>query len=320
MAKKRFMAEVQRAGFNIDTEQRNETKFLRTETNGSNSSLIYYSVLPGIDIIYNNLRSAYGTEVQYQTGDHNVIELNYCLQGIFQCRLSGQLFSLNEGELEAHLWGIAKEEAHFPTKAYKGITLLIHPDKVVEYMSEVFPEFDIHMANLQDALERYGNVVRIKSTPEIVTTFQELYKLNPALQHYLLKLKVLEVLGLIQTMPAFAHEARVYHSLKDIDKVKAIHKKIVAELERHYSLAELAEEYKIGKTTLQKCFQELYGKPYYAFLKHYRMRRALTYLEEGQLSIVEIAGKLGYGNPSKFAAAFRSVHGVAPRDYKKINL
>ena len=35
MAKKRYMAEVQRAGFNIDKEWRNKTQFLRAERNGS---------------------------------------------------------------------------------------------------------------------------------------------------------------------------------------------------------------------------------------------------------------------------------------------
>lgn len=41
------------------------------------------------------------------------------------------------------------------------------------------------------------------------------------------------------------------------------------------------------------------------------------YIEETEYSMAEIAGILGYDNPSKFAAAFRSVVGCSPREYKK---
>mgnify|MGYP000251346684 CR=1 FL=1 len=41
------------------------------------------------------------------------------------------------------------------------------------------------------------------------------------------------------------------------------------------------------------------------------------YIEETEYSMAEIAGMLGYDNPSKFAAAFRSVVGCSPREYKK---
>lgn len=316
MAKQRFVAEVQRTGFNIDKEQRNETIFFRAEKNGSSSSLVYYSILPGIDIIYNNLRSGQGSEVQYQAEKNKVIELNYCLQGSFKCTLAGGDFSLKEGEIEAHLWGISKANPHLPQQEYIGVSLLIAPDKATSRLAEMFPEFNIHLANLLEGINLYDGVVRIKATPEITHSFQEMYKIDPGLQQYLLQLKVLEILGLIQTMPVFDREIKSYYRHQDIEKVKAIHQKIMAELDHHYSVSQLAAEFNIGKTTLQKCFREMYGKTYYAFLKQHRMQQALELLETGKLSVVEIANKLGYGNPSKFAAAFRSVYGVSPRNFK----
>lgn len=320
MAKKRFMAEVQRTGFNIDKERRNEIQFLRSEKDGSKSSLMYYSILPGIDIIYNNLRSDQGSEVQYQAEEKKIIELNYCLQGSFACTLAGGDFSLKEGEIEAHLWGIPKENPHLLQQEYIGVSLLISPDKATLQLAAMFPEFNIHLANLLEGINQHNGVVRIKATPEITRIFHDIYKINPGLQQYLLQLKVLEILGLIQTMPVFGQEIKSYYRYQDMDKVKAIHQKIMTELDRHYPLDNLAEEFGIGKTNLQKCFREIYGKSYYAYIKQQRMRKALNYLEEGKLSVVEIAGKLGYGNPSKFAAAFRSVYGVSPRDFKGRNL
>ena len=46
-----------------------------------------------------------------------------------------------------------------------------------------------------------------------------------------------------------------------------------------------------------------------------RLRRKL--LREGQLSVAEIAAKIGYINPNKFTSAFCSEYKMTPTEYKK---
>jgi AraC-like DNA-binding protein len=46
------------------------------------------------------------------------------------------------------------------------------------------------------------------------------------------------------------------------------------------------------------------------------MDEAKRYLQQGKLSIGEIAKRCGYGNPAHFASAFRRVAGVAPTAYR----
>ena len=99
--------------------------------------------------------------------------------------------------------------------------------------------------------------------------------------------------------------------------MRAIHKEVVSHPDRRFSVPQLVQKYGIGQTTFQSCFSEIYGKPYYTFVKHYKMHKAIHYIEETEHSMAEIAGMLGYDNPSKFAAAFRSVVGCSPREYKK---
>lgn len=36
------------------------------------------------------------------------------------------------------------------------------------------------------------------------------------------------------------------------------------------------------------------------------------------MNISEIAGRVGYDSPSKFAMAFRRVMGMSPREYRKL--
>ncbi|MBP3273214.1 MAG: AraC family transcriptional regulator, partial [Ruminococcus sp.] len=65
-------------------------------------------------------------------------------------------------------------------------------------------------------------------------------------------------------------------------------------------------------------FRAVYGAPIYQYIKSYKMKAAAAMLiSEKQLSISEIAQRLGYDNASKFSAAFRDVMGTAPQNYRK---
>ena len=50
--------------------------------------------------------------------------------------------------------------------------------------------------------------------------------------------------------------------------------------------------------------------------KEYKIQMAAQLLLTTQLSISEIAGKIGYSNPNKFSSAFRSIIGMSPREYR----
>ena len=52
------------------------------------------------------------------------------------------------------------------------------------------------------------------------------------------------------------------------------------------------------------------------FQKEYKIQMAAQLLLTTQLSISEIAGKIGYSNPNKFSSAFRSIIGMSPREYR----
>ena len=51
------------------------------------------------------------------------------------------------------------------------------------------------------------------------------------------------------------------------------------------------------------------------------MNQAAVLLKSGQsLSVAEIAGRVGYDSPSKFAAAFRKVMKKSPTEYRNCRL
>lgn len=65
------------------------------------------------------------------------------------------------------------------------------------------------------------------------------------------------------------------------------------------------------------CFKGIYGVPVSTYFRTYRLQIAESLLREGQLSVAEIAAKIGYMNSNKFTSAFRSEYGVSSTLYKK---
>ena len=96
------------------------------------------------------------------------------------------------------------------------------------------------------------------------------------------------------------------------------HEMIMTNLERHITIAELSQTLHISATQVKSCFHKVYGMPIYTYARSQRMEAASSLLSETDQSILEIAGKFGYENGSKFAGAFRRVKGVSPSEYRRI--
>ena len=69
---------------------------------------------------------------------------------------------------------------------------------------------------------------------------------------------------------------------------------------------------------MKKCFKGVYGQSIYAYIREYRMRVAAQKLIFSDDSILEIANSVGYENGSKFSAAFRSIVGLTPKEFREV--
>lgn len=94
---------------------------------------------------------------------------------------------------------------------------------------------------------------------------------------------------------------------------------ILSNLGKRYTIAEIARGLHVSPTQIKTSFRCVYGIPIYSFARTCRMQSAARLLIETDGSILEIAGKTGYENGSKFAKAFRDVMGASPREYRRGN-
>ena len=297
----------------------NVTRFSRGEADDGSSSMTIHHIMPGVDVYYNNFNTNDSIEASYMPDALNIIEINHCRQGRFGCLLSEDRYVyLGEGEIEANILGIERITSEFPLGFYEGIGICLDVDKAAEYISSMFPNIARQIYLLRDQIKQNDNMVFIRRVPELNHIFEELYSVDPQIEQSYIKLKVLEIILMIQTVPyAREDDAALYFRRSDMEKVKALHNEAISRLGEKIPLSEMARRYDISQTALKSCFREIYGCPYYTYMKRYRVHKAVHMLEDKERSISDIAGALGYDNPSKFAAAFRSVMGCTPREYRK---
>ena len=103
--------------------------------------------------------------------------------------------------------------------------------------------------------------------------------------------------------------ARDRHRLNDARDL------LLADLENPPSLAELARRVGLNENKLKQGFRQVFGNSVYASLQEHRMKTAARMLEQGDVSVTEIALAVGYANPAHFAKVFRRYYGAAPSRY-----
>jgi AraC-like DNA-binding protein len=88
-------------------------------------------------------------------------------------------------------------------------------------------------------------------------------------------------------------------------------------LHEDLSLTTIAAHCAVSHYHLSHLFRKETGTTVTAFIKESRLHRALTLLAGPQMSIAEVAYRVGFEDPNYFSKAFRARFGVSPSEYRK---
>ncbi|MFG3437608.1 AraC family transcriptional regulator [Nonomuraea sp. NPDC047897] len=107
-----------------------------------------------------------------------------------------------------------------------------------------------------------------------------------------------------------------YHALGD-DVVGPVLRAMHEFHGRPWTLASLAAESGVSRTTLAKRFTELVGEPPLAYLTEWRMALAADMLADSAETVAAVARRVGYADAFGFSAAFKRVQGMSPSGYRR---
>lgn len=92
---------------------------------------------------------------------------------------------------------------------------------------------------------------------------------------------------------------------------------IRAHFREKLQLQQVAEQFHINAAYLGQRFKRQFGIPFNEFLHEVRMEEAKKLLRRTDLSIADIASRVGYGDTDHFTEKFRTLNGISPSAYKK---
>ena len=303
-------------GSNITADAKDENTVYHMKDAGGEGTMTCYSVYPGIDLMYNDFHmtscsSEFCPKVE-------MIGIDHCNEGRIEWEFQNSYIYLQKGDLQ-----ISAKSRHnfgfgFPLGHYHGITVAIYVEEAETVLSGLLDGFSVDLRGLRDKFCSGDAPFIMRAKDSIQHIFSELYSVPGSIRMNYYKIKVLELLLFLSAADApAAGERRPYFPKKQVGTVKEIKSFITANLERHYTLDELSALFDIPLTSMKLCFKGVYGSSIYAFIRNYRMQAAAVMLRETGENIAVIAGKVGYDNASKFAAAFRETMNMSPGEYRK---
>jgi AraC family transcriptional regulator len=88
-------------------------------------------------------------------------------------------------------------------------------------------------------------------------------------------------------------------------------------LNEELSLKKLANHLNLSSDHFLKMFKQSIGSPPHQYVIEHRLKRAKKLLKDTQLSVADIASRVGYKTPSHFTSQFRKLIGTTPKAYRK---
>jgi AraC-like DNA-binding protein len=86
-----------------------------------------------------------------------------------------------------------------------------------------------------------------------------------------------------------------------------------------WTLARLAREVGLSRSTLAERFTHFVGKPPMQYLARWRMQLAARRLAEGAVKVSALARDVGYDSEAAFSRAFKRMTGVAPASWRRVS-
>lgn len=108
-----------------------------------------------------------------------------------------------------------------------------------------------------------------------------------------------------------------YIRMQETSLGKRVERYLMNHLEQKITLADLTEEFEIGKTTLCSAVKAEFGLTVSELMRCIRMGKAKHQLQAGTLTISEIARGIGMEDYNYFSKVFRQETGCTPSAYRK---
>lgn len=301
--------------------QSDECTVYKMENHTGEGVITRYPVFHGIELLYNDIHMSDGVN-QNKLPCKDVMEINHCREGRFECEFSGSTAAyLGVGDLAINMLSNTTSRTWFPLSHYHGISIVADLPVAMNtlmQLAEIVDAIPIDLLSIRDQLCKNDTCFIMRASDSIQHIFSELYTVPQKMRVNYFKLKVLELfLFLSSANLSSMREKRQYFARSQVNTIREIKEYMTERLDQHITLDELSKRFHISLTSMKLCFKGVYGTSIYSYMQAYRLQTAAQLLRQTNNRITDIAGQVGYKNTSKFSEAFRKAMSMTPAAYRK---
>lgn len=289
----------------------------RSQDSTGDCEVTVYPVFSGIELVYYDVHMQ-SCDINLAKGREMLI-ITHCQEGRIEFEYkNGEYLYLASGDLSIQKNTENIRHRYCPLSHYHGVSVAIDMNRVPRCFSCILDDVFVSPEELEMKFcsEKPYSIMRENISIEHI--FSELYSVPENIRKGYHKVKVLELLLFLSGLEYKGEsEERRYFSRSQVNAAKEAKKYLLAHLDEHITITELADMLGISSTSLKICFKGVYGDTINGYITNCKMQKAASLLKNTDKSVLEIAGIVGYNNGSKFAGAFRRVMNKSPNEYRK---
>lgn len=289
----------------------------RSQDSTGDCEVTVYPVFSGIELVYYDVHMQ-SCDINLAKGREMLI-ITHCQEGRIEFEYkNGEYLYLASGDLSIQKNTENIRHRYCPLSHYHGVSVAIDMNRVPRCFSCILDDVFVSPEELEMKFcsEKPYSIMRENISIEHI--FSELYSVPENIRKGYHKVKVLELLLFLSGLEYKGEsEERRYFSRSQVTAAKEAKKYLLAHLDEHITITELANMLGISSTSLKICFKGVYGDTINGYITNCKMQKAASLLKSTDKSVLEIAGIVGYNNGSKFAGAFRRVMNKSPNEYRK---
>jgi AraC-like DNA-binding protein len=202
---------------------------------------------------------------------------------------------------------------HPPQQKLRLAGYRLRGDRIAQYFDGDIPGA---LGGLLDPGISRGQLLQIPASPRMRRVANDLFseQFNGALRRAYLEGTVLRLFA-IQAAAALGGQVKLIWSGRNRASIEEARARLLADVRNPPSAAELAQAVGMSEKVLNAGFRELFGTTVFETLRNERLEHARIALENTDLSLKEIANRIGYNQVTNFTTAFAMRYGMPPRRY-----
>lgn len=302
----------------IQTVEHGESfSIYRSQDSTGDCEVTVYPVFSGIELVYYDVHMQ-SCDIDLAKGREMLI-ITHCQEGRIEFEYkNGEYLYLASGDLSIQKNTENIRHRYCPLSHYHGVSVAIDMNRVPRCFSCILDDVFVSPEELEMKFCYEKPYAIMRENISIEHIFSELYSVPENIRKGYHKVKVLELLLFLSGLEYKGEsEERRYFSRSQVTAAKEAKKYLLAHLDEHITITELADMLGISSTSLKICFKGVYGDTINGYITNCKMQKAASLLKSTDKSVLEIAGIVGYNNGSKFAGAFRRVMNKSPNEYRK---